>query len=74
MNIEVKAKKGDKRIQSFVIHYSVFDIRHSEKHKIAWLGIVTQPVNEGYRQTVPVSDLLIFRFKPASGYSCLRFW
>jgi len=43
MNGEVKGKEGDRRILSFVIHYSVFDIRHSEKHRIEQLGIVTQP-------------------------------
>ena len=43
MNIEVKEKTGNERIQSLVIQYSVFDIRHSEKYKNSELGIVTQP-------------------------------
>jgi len=43
MNVEVKATKRDQRIYSFIIQYSVFDIRHSEKCKIEQLGIVTQP-------------------------------
>jgi hypothetical protein len=40
MNIEVKASKG--RLTHLILHYSVFDIRHSEKHEITWLHNVTQ--------------------------------
>ena len=53
MNVEVypfvkvkphwDAKNRDWRVCPFVIHRSVFDIRHSEMHEIAQLGIVTQP-------------------------------
>jgi len=56
MNVEVyppvkvkphwDAENRDWRVCPFVIHHSVFDIRHSEKYEITQLGIVTQPVRE----------------------------
>jgi hypothetical protein len=38
-----KRKNGNERIQSLVVQYSVFDIRHSEKDTNSEFGIVTQP-------------------------------